>query len=163
MNTKKILIKICANDGTMITDEQTVNEHIPSKGTDGAAGYDIRAMITNENGSILIEPGETVAVPTGIYMSMPRGVACLVLPRSGLSRSTMLRISNAPGLIDSDYRGEVKVLLTNTSPNMRYTIDNGMRIAQLMFINHNDITCEVVTELDSTKRGDGGFGSTGVR
>ena len=66
-------------------------------------------------------------------------------------------------MIDSDYRGEVKVLLTNTSPNMRYTIDNGMRIAQLMFINHNDITCEVVTELDSTKRGDGGFGSTGVR
>ena len=162
MNTQQIKIKLCTNNGSVITDETVLNKHIPSKGTDGAAGYDVRAMISNENGSILIEPGETIAIPTGIYMSMPRGMACLVLPRSGLSYSTMLRVSNSPGLIDSDYRGEVKILLTNTSSNMRYTIENGERIAQFMFINHCDISYEVVADLDATKRGDGGFGSTGV-
>lgn len=130
----------------------------PEKATSGSAGYDIRADITED---LIIKPNETVAVPTGLYISMPEYMECQIRPRSGLSFKTGLRVSNAPGTIDSDYRGEIKVLLTNIYQNSEEVIKPGDRIAQMVFCPIFNINFDYTEELDNTHRGSGGFGSTG--
>ena len=130
---------------------------MPTKGTDGSAAYDLYADNANK---IVMQPLSTVLVDTGIALAIPNGYCALVLPRSGLSLKSPLRISNAPGLIDSDYRGEIKVILDNIGQGFA-TIEPGTRIAQLMIIPYPEVRFQETDDLGETKRAEGGFGSTG--
>ncbi|MBC7538330.1 MAG: dUTP diphosphatase [Bacteriovorax sp.] len=133
---------------------------LPCYETKGAAGADVRASLgTGE--SLLIKPGERVLVPTGLSMEIPFGYEVQVRPRSGLSFKTGLMVLNSPGTIDSDYRGEVKIILGNLS-NIDEVISHGDRVAQLVLspvTQAHYIVSEA--ELSNTVRGSGGFGSTG--
>lgn len=131
---------------------------LPKYETAGAAGMDVYAAETTE-----ILAGSVKAVGTGLYVEIPRGFEIQVRPRSGLSSKTPLRIANAPGTVDHDYRGELKVLLWNTG-QVGLTIRRGDRIAQIVLKEVPIINWDVVDSLDmfsSTERGAGGFGSTG--
>ncbi len=133
---------------------------LPSYETTGAAGADVRASLgTGE--SIKILPGERVLIPTGLSMEIPQGYEVQVRPRSGLSFKTGLMVLNSPGTIDSDYRGEVKVIMGNLS-NKDEVINHGDRVAQLVLAPVTQAHYVVSeTELSDTARGSGGFGSTG--
>ncbi len=138
---------------------------LPSYETDGAAGADIRASLEEDHrdAGLIIEPGARVLVPTGLSMEIPQGYEVQVRPRSGLSFKTSLLVVNAPGTIDSDYRGEVKVILGNFG-NERFVIEHGERIAQLVVAPVTQGSFVVTEdELSSTQRGAGGFGSTGTK
>ena len=127
-----------------------------------AAGMDICADITE---NITLNHLERKAVPTGIFMALPKGYECQVRPRSGLAANHGITVLNSPGTIDADYRGEVKVILVNLS-NEPYTIVPGERIAQLVFAKAKQIRFEDVMfqeDLGSTERGSGAFGSTGKK
>ena len=131
---------------------------LPAYATDGAAGMDIQAALETET---VLTPGQLMAVPTGLAMAIPQGFEIQVRPRSGLALRHGLTIANAPGTIDSDYRGEVKIMLINLGQD-DVTITRGMRIAQLVVAPVSRALLQVVDSLDSTDRGSGGFGSTGV-
>ncbi len=130
---------------------------IPAYQTSLAAGMDVHAAITEP---MLLEPNRVVLVPTGFALAIPEGFEAQVRPRSGLSTKHGVTVPNAPGTIDADYRGEVMVALINLS-RADFTVEPGMRVAQLVFapVARADIT--EVAELSSTERGTGGFGSTG--
>lgn len=128
---------------------------IPRKATDGSAGYDIYSAET-----VTIPAMARRAVSTGIYMSIPRGYEGQVRSRSGLCLSNGIVVLNSPGTIDSDYRGEVKVILYN-SGDSEFTVETGMRIAQIVFAKVAECNIVVVDDLESTAR-QGGFGSTGL-
>lgn len=121
------------------------------------AGYDLCAAEAAELG-----PGQRAAVGTGIAVSIPEGRAGLVLPRSGLAMRHGISVVNAPGLIDSGYRGEVRVLLLNTDRAEAFSVTAGDRIAQLVIVRHEAPELVEVDDLDETERGTGGFGSTGT-
>lgn len=127
-----------------------------SKATAGAAGYDV---VCNQAGFSLA-PGDRKLVRTGIRLQMPQDYACLVIPRSGWANKFGITVTNSPGLIDSDYRGEVCVILQNTG-TAPFAVTKGDRIAQLLFIRTANQPLEFVQELDDSERGEGGFGSTG--
>ena len=131
---------------------------LPAYATDGAAGMDVVAAITEP---LILAPGSRAAVPTGLAMAIPPGFEVQVRPRSGLAAKHGLTVANAPGTIDADYRGEVKVLLINLGPDP-VTIEPAMRIAQLVPAAVTRARLIVVESLDDTARGAGGFGSTGV-
>lgn len=131
---------------------------MPAYATDGAAGMDVRASIDEP---ITLMPLQRVLVPTGLYMSIPQGYECQVRPRSGLAAKHGVTVANAPGTVDSDYRGEVKVILVNLS-DTPFVINDGERIAQLVFARHERVEWDVVESLDQTDRGEGGFGHTGL-
>ena len=131
---------------------------LPSYATTAAAGMDIRANLDN---TIELKPLERVLVPTGIFIEIPSGYEAQVRPRSGLAYKNGITVLNAPGTIDADYRGEVKVLLVNIS-NAAFTINDGERIAQLVIAKHEQATWIETQELLDTERGAGGFGHTGV-
>lgn len=132
------------------------SQDLPNYATSGSAGCDIRS-----NEDVVLGPNETKLVHTGIYIKVPEGFECQVRPRSGLSLKTGLRVANSPGTIDSDYRGEVCIIVHNTSAyNM--SIAKGDRIAQLVFCPVYQAKFIQVDELDKTERGSGGFGSTGL-
>ncbi|HXD57159.1 MAG TPA: dUTP diphosphatase [Thermoleophilaceae bacterium] len=128
----------------------------PSRAHDGDAGYDLYAVEAATLG-----PGERANVGTGIAVAIPDGWAGLVLPRSGLASRHGITIPNAPGLIDSGYRGEVRVLLLNTDPREPFEVAVGDRIAQLLLVRHEAPEVLEVESLDETVRGAGGFGSSG--
>ncbi len=130
---------------------------IPAYQTSLAAGMDVHAAITEP---MLLEPNRVVLVPTGFALAIPEGFEAQVRPRSGLSTKHGVTVPNAPGTIDADYRGEVMVALINLS-RADFTVEPGMRVAQLVFapVARADIT--EVSELSPTERGTGGFGSTG--
>ncbi|MAW06933.1 MAG: dUTP diphosphatase [Halobacteriovoraceae bacterium] len=132
---------------------------IPHFQTEGAAGSDIHACFENKKG-IQIRPFEKILVSTGLCFSFPKGFEIQVRPRSGLSLKSPLIIPNSPGTIDSDYRGELKVIMMNLS-NENYFIEHGLRVAQLVFSEYVTPDFKVVKNLDSTIRSDQGFGSTG--
>ena len=132
---------------------------LPHYETLASAGMDLRA---NLQASVTIAPLERTIVPTGIFMELPLGVEAQVRPRSGLAGKKGITVLNAPGTIDADYRGEVGVILVNLS-NEPFTIENGERIAQMVIAKHERVQWEEVSELSSTERGAGGFGSTGVK
>lgn len=134
---------------------------LPFYATEGAAGADIRASIP-EKKSITVKPGERVLVPTGLQMEIPFGYEIQVRPRSGLSLKSPLLIVNAPGTIDCDYRGEVCIIVGNFG-NHDYTIEHGLRIAQLVLSPVIQANYLLTDKLGETKRGVGGFGSTGTR
>jgi dUTP pyrophosphatase len=131
---------------------------LPDYATSGAAGADLRAAIEDD---LVIEPGARTAVPTGLVTEIPKGFEGQVRPRSGLALRHGLTVVNAPGTIDSDYRGELKVLLVNLGSGPA-TIARGERIAQLVIAPVTRAVFVESTELSSSERGDGGFGSTGV-
>ena len=135
------------------------NHELPHYETIASAGMDLRANLA---APITIGSLERAIVPTGIFMELPIGVEAQVRPRSGLAAKKGITVLNAPGTIDADYRGEVGVILVNLS-NDPFTIENGERIAQMVIARHEQGQWEVVTELSSTDRGEGGFGSTGVK
>jgi|TARA_R110002051_G_scaffold124451_1_gene197626 dUTP pyrophosphatase len=135
------------------------NHALPHYETLASAGMDLRANLTN---AVTIGPLERTIVPTGIYMELPVGIEAQVRPRSGLAAKKGITVLNAPGTIDADYRGEVGVILVNLS-NEAFTIENGERIAQMVIAKHTRADWEEVSELSSTERGAGGFGSTGVK
>ena len=123
----------------------------------GDAGLDLRAA----EGAVL-KPFERKLVPCGISIAIPQGFAGFVLPRSGLAAKHGISIVNAPGLIDSNYRGEVKVILVNLDSEQEFVIERGDRIAQLVILETPIVTLEESGELPETPRGTGGFGSSGV-
>jgi len=130
---------------------------LPSYETLGAAGMDVRA---NLSASVCVSPGERMLVPTGLYLEVPAGLECQVRPRSGLALKKGITVLNTPGTIDSDYRGEVGVILINLS-NENFTIEPNDRIAQLVFCPVIQVTLIETDALESSERGTGGFGSTG--
>jgi dUTP pyrophosphatase len=132
------------------------NGPVPFYATEGAAAFDLHAMIDE---AIELEIGEIKPIPTGLRIAVPEGFAGLVLPRSGAA-SRGLTVANSPGCVDRDYRGEVKVLAHNVS-GRKLTIHPTDRIAQMMITPYVKVEFEVVEELDATDRGEGGFGSTG--
>jgi dUTP pyrophosphatase len=130
----------------------------PNYATTGAAGADLCAAV---DGDLVIAPGERVAVPTGLVLEIPTGFEGQVRPRSGLAIRHGLTVVNAPGTIDSDYRGELKVLIVNLGSKPA-TIGRGERIAQLVIAPVTRAVFVESAELSPSERGDGGFGSTGV-
>ncbi len=130
---------------------------LPSYATEQSSGMDLRA---NTLETIVLKPLERVMVPTGLYISLPYGYEAQVRPRSGLAAKKGITVLNAPGTIDADYRGEIKVILVNLSHDP-VTLDPGERVAQLVIASYARISWEPVDFLDETERGDGGFGSTG--
>lgn len=130
---------------------------VPCYAHAGDAGLDLRSAV-----DVCIDPGERALVPTGIAIALPQGFAGFVLPRSGLALKVGLGVANAPGLIDSAYRGEIKAILVNLDPLTPIRISRGDKIAQLVVQRVESCELEVVDELDVTVRGEGGFGSTGV-
>ncbi|GGI75755.1 deoxyuridine 5'-triphosphate nucleotidohydrolase [Polymorphobacter multimanifer] len=131
---------------------------LPAYATEGAAGMDVVAAL---DAPLELAPGARAAVPTGLTMAIPPGFEVQVRPRSGLAHKHGLTVANAPGTIDSDYRGEVKVLLVNLGADP-ISIERGMRIAQLVPAPVTRAALRVVAALDDTARGSGGFGSTGA-
>lgn len=130
---------------------------LPRYMTPGAAGMDVVAAPAEE---MILAPGQRVAVPTGLAFSIPVGFEMQVRPRSGLALKHGVTVANAPGTIDSDYRGEVKVILVNLGEDP-FTIQRGDRIAQLVVAPVAHASLRVESSLDATQRGAGGFGSTG--
>jgi len=139
---------------TRLTDGATP----PSRAHPGDAGYDLYAAE-----ALTLAPGARGSVGTGIAVEIPDGWAGLVLPRSGLAARHGITLTNAPGLIDAGYRGELRVLLLNTDRSEAFGIEAGDRIAQLMLVRHEAPELEEVASLEESVRGLGGFGSTGSR
>jgi len=131
----------------------------PSYATELSAGMDLRASIEEE---ITLKPLERAMVPTGVCIELPEGYEAQIRPRSGLAAKHGISIVNAPGTIDADYRGEIRVILVNLS-NEPFTIVRGERIAQMVVARFEKVQWEEVAELSSSERGAGGFGSTGVK
>jgi dUTP pyrophosphatase len=131
----------------------------PQYATAGASGMDIKANLTD---SISLSPLQRALVPTGIYLEMPIGLECQVRPRSGLALKKGLTVLNSPGTIDADYRGEVGVILINLSSE-QVTIEDGERIAQLVFCPVSLVELQETNGLSDSERGAGGFGSTGTK
>ena len=129
----------------------------PTYATEMSAGMDLKANISE---AVLLEPLQRAMIPTGIYLALPEGTEAQVRPRSGLAAKFGISVLNAPGTIDADYRGEVKVILVNLS-NEPFTVNPGERIAQLVLARYERIEWDEVETLDETCRGEGGFGSTG--
>ena len=131
---------------------------LPAYETDGSSGMDIRAW--NEE-DIVLNPGEIRLVPTGISVSIPPGYEAQIRPRSGLALKHGIGLVNSPGTIDSDYRGEIGIIMTNFGKEP-FTVRRGDRIAQMVIAKIYHARIMVVDDLDSTARGDGGFGHSGV-
>ena len=144
----KVSIKFLAQEGAII----------PEYKTSGAAGADVCAFLSEP---VVIKSGEFAMIPTGLSFAIPEGYEIQVRPRSGLAAKNGVTVLNTPGTIDSDYRGEVKVILINHGKDS-FTVNNGDRIAQLIVAPVTQGVFEKTDELDSTERGEGGFGSTGV-
>lgn len=132
---------------------------LPKYETVGSAGMDLRANL--EDG-ILLHPMERKLIPTGLFVELPLGFEAQIRPRSGLAYKKGITVLNSPGTIDADYRGEVGVLLINLSKE-DFLIEDGERIAQMVIAAHQQPQLIEVTELSSTERGEGGFGSTGTK
>lgn len=129
---------------------------LPEQAHPGDAGLDLRSVM-----DVRVEPGERVMVRTGLAVAIPEGHAGLVLPRSGLASKHGLTLSNAPGLIDAGYRGEVVCAVVNLDPEEPVSIAKGDRIAQLVIVEVPEVRAAWVDELPGSTRGEGGFGSTG--
>ena len=130
---------------------------LPQYATEHSAGMDLRA---NTQESIIIKPLERVLVPTGLHIQLPEGYEAQIRPRSGLAIKHGIGIVNAPGTIDADYRGEIKIILVNLS-NEEFVLNPGERVAQMIIAKYEKATLIDAPTLDESARGEGGFGSTG--
>ncbi|MBP3630045.1 MAG: dUTP diphosphatase [Clostridia bacterium] len=134
------------------------NHRLPEYATPSSAGMDLKANTTEP---IVLGPLERQMVPTGIYIGLPEGYEAQVRPRSGLAAKYGVTVANAPGTVDADYRGEIKVILINLS-NEKFVVNPGDRIAQLVIAKYERVEWDEVATLDETERGEGGFGHTGI-
>lgn len=132
---------------------------LPKYETSLSAGVDVRA---NLDAPVVLQPMERALIKTGLFIELPEGFECQVRPRSGLAFKHGVTVLNSPGTIDADYRGEIGVLLINLS-NTSFTIEDGERVAQLVFAEYKQVKWETTSELNETERGAGGFGSTGKK
>lgn len=137
----------------------TSNNDLPAYSTLQSAGMDLRAYLTE---SVTLMPGERKLIGTGLYIALPEGYEAQIRPRSGLALKKGITVLNAPGTIDADYRGEIKVILYNAS-NEEFIVSSGERIAQMVIAKHEKANFIEVTSLDETERGDGGFGHSGIK
>ncbi len=137
----------------------TGKQPLPVYATAQSAGMDLRANIDSP---ITLHPMERQLIPTGLRIALPEGFEAQVRPRSGLALKHGITVLNTPGTIDADYRGELKVLLVNFS-DTDFIINAGERIAQMVIARYQKVDFELVTELDDTERGNGGYGHTGVK
>ena len=144
----KVNVKCVASKGAVIPEYQTV----------GAAGADLYALVDSP---ITLAPGKTAMVPTGLFFEIPEGYEIQVRPRSGLAAKNGVTVLNTPGTIDSDYRGEIKIILINLG-DKDFVINSGDRVAQMVIAPLIQASFSIVNELSDTTRGSGGFGSTGV-
>jgi dUTP pyrophosphatase len=143
---------------TRLDAAKTADVPLPSPMSGGAAGMDVYAAV---EGDLVVQPGATVAVPTGFAIAVPHGYEAQVRPRSGLALKHSIGLMNSPGTIDSDYRGEVRIVLTNFGGEP-FTIRRGDRIAQMVVAPVVTVTWKEVDQLPGTGRGTGGFGHTGI-
>ena len=134
------------------------NHRLPEYATPLSAGMDLKA---NTSEPIILKPLERQMIPTGISIQLPEGCEAQVRPRSGLAAKYGITVANAPGTVDADYTGEIKVILINLS-NENFLINPGDRIAQMVIARYERVEWDEVAELNPTERGEGGFGSTGV-
>ncbi len=132
-------------------------EYLPHYATSGAAGADLKACLSE---SVVIMPGCSALIPTGLHMAIPEGYEIQIRPRSGLALHHLMTVLNTPGTIDSDYRGEIKVILMNHGKK-EFIVTPGMRIAQMVLASVIRARFLVSSELAYTERGKGGFGHTG--
>lgn len=132
---------------------------LPAYATSASAGMDLRASIASP---VVLKPLERALIPTGLFIELPAGYEAQIRPRSGLAFKNGITLLNAPGTIDADYRGEIKVLLVNLS-NDSFTVENGERIAQMIIARHEKAEWVLVDNLEITERGAGGFGHTGTK
>ncbi|HEU4717492.1 MAG TPA: dUTP diphosphatase [Bacteroidia bacterium] len=132
---------------------------LPEYATAHAAGLDLRANLEEP---VSLRPLERAVIPTGLFMEIPEGYEAQVRPRSGLAAKHGISVLNSPGTIDADYRGEIKVILVNLS-NSAFTVENGERIAQIVFAKHEQVEWISSVELTTSERGSGGFGHTGTK
>lgn len=135
------------------------SNQLPAYATSFSAGMDVRAANAEP---IVLGPLSRALIPTGLYLEIPRGYEVQVRPRSGLAAKKGVTVLNAPGTIDSDYRGEVCVILVNLSSEP-FVVEAGERIAQLVLSRHEQIEWKQCEELSDSERGEGGFGSTGIK
>lgn len=141
---------------------QVINKskhNLPAYATPLSAGMDLKADIDEP---IVILPMERQIIPTGLFIALPEGYEAQICPRSGLACKYGITVANAPGTIDADYRGEVKVCLVNLSKD-RFVVNPGERVAQMVVAKHEVVEWDEVASLDETERGEGGFGSTGTK
>jgi len=132
---------------------------LPKYETDGSSGLDLAAFIDK---NIEIKPGKSVIIPTGLAVAIPKNFEIQIRPRSGLAAKNQISVLNTPGTIDADYRGEIKVILINLG-NKSFIVENNLRIAQMVLCPVIKAKLKEVDSLQNTKRGSGGFGSTGVK
>ena len=132
---------------------------LPKYETSGSSGMDLAANI---NANIDIDPGKTAIIPTGLALSIPKGFEVQIRPRSGLAAKQKISVLNTPGTIDADYRGEIKVILINLGQET-FKVEKGLRIAQMVVCPVMQAQLKEVEDLNETKRGKGGFGSTGTK
>ncbi len=145
---KKMILKIVNESGNPLPEYETV----------GSAGMDLRANLIEP---IMLKPLQRALIPTGLFIELEQGYEAQVRPRSGLALKKGLTILNSPGTIDSDYRGEIKIIIINLS-NETTVINTGERIAQMVIAKYEQATLKEVDELGETERGEGGFGHTGI-
>jgi dUTP pyrophosphatase len=131
--------------------------NLPEYQTENSAGLDLRANLENP---VILKPLERALIPTGLFIELPIGYEAQIRPRSGLAIKNGITVLNSPGTIDSDYRGEIQVILINIS-SVEYTVNNGERICQMIISKHEKAQWISVNEIEITSRGTGGFGHTG--
>lgn len=149
------------SNGVNIAIKQLEHAHdlkLPAYETAQSAGMDLAAAIDE---AIILAPGTRALIPTGIAIALPAGYEAQIRPRSGLAYKNGVTVLNSPGTIDADYRGEIKALLINHGSEP-FTIERGMRIAQMVIARHETAIWSVVDNLETSARGAGGFGSTGI-
>jgi len=139
--------------------EHAVGLQLPTYATEKSAGMDLSAALEE---ALELGPGDRALVPTGLSIGLPEGHEAQIRPRSGLAIKHGITVLNTPGTIDADYRGEIKVILINHGKEA-FTIERGMRIAQMVVEKFEHVEWDVVKDLDDTERGEGGFGSTGTQ
>ncbi|MFN5136267.1 MAG: dUTP diphosphatase [Chitinophagaceae bacterium] len=134
------------------------NNELPHYATAGSSGMDVRAFL---NEKIELQPLERTLIPTGLFIELPQGYEAQIRPRSGLAIKQGITCLNTPGTIDADYRGEIKIILINLS-NEIHSVNNGDRIAQMVIQKVEQVNWELSSEIETTERSNGGFGSTGT-
>lgn len=132
---------------------------LPAYATPCSAGMDVRAFLPD--GAVTLGPLERALIPTGLYMQLPHGYECQIRPRSGLAIKHGISLVNTPGTVDSDYRGEIGVIVVNLS-NEPFTIADGERVCQMVITRYTRVDWESTDRIDQTERGDGAFGHTGT-
>ena len=134
------------------------DNQLPAYETHSSAGMDVRACLKEP---IVLQPMQRALVPTGLFIQLPQGYECQIRPRSGLALRSGISIVNTPGTVDADYRGEIGVIVINLS-DTPFTINNGERICQMVITRYTHVTWEQVERIDTTARGDGAFGHSGL-